>query len=66
MYNNIVLVLCQTNGYVSTDKKDLWQTNVLLKTHQVTVFNTSYFYNYYADFYQIEVFYAFHIHDLTY
>ena len=39
---------------------------VIYRNRKDTIFNTSYLYNYWTDFYQIYVFYALHIYDLAY
>ena len=38
---------------------------VIYRTHYDTVFNTSYLYNYWSDFYKIYIFYTLHIHNCT-
>ena len=56
----------KTHGHVSVSKKDVQHTSVLFTGTAITVFNTLYLYNYWTNFYQIYIFYALYIHNLTY
>ena len=38
----------------------------IYRNRKLAIFNHSYLYNHYANFYQIHIFYALHIHDPTY
>ena len=61
------LIVCyqDTQSCVSGQGRRVAHKCVIYSYRQVTIFNTSYLYNHWNDFYQIYIFYALHIRDFT-